>query len=286
MTPTIYDPCIASLGEGPVWEPLSQALWWVDIDHARLSMHCEDGNSRDWTLPRAASAVFRGGSGTEVLLATGRGLERFDMAVETLTALATLPDVALNLRSNDSRADAWGGVWISQMDRGAAAGKGAIWRLMHGKSQRVAAGLTVPNGIAFDASCGLAFFADSARHQVFRLALDRSTGWPEGAPELWLDLSAEGRVPDGAVVDADGLYWSAHWGAGVVAAYAPDGTEARRLTVPATQPTCPAFGGAGFTDLFVTTAATGLGERAQAADGAVLRFSGVVRGQPEPEVVL
>ena len=36
-----------------------------------------------------------------------------------------------------------------------------------------------------------------------RVALD-AEGWPKGSPETFLDLTAEGLNPDGAVVDAEG----------------------------------------------------------------------------------
>jgi len=54
----------------------------------------------------------------------------------------------------------------------------------------------------------------------------------------------EGAHPDGATVDAEGYLWSAHWGAGQIVRYRPDGTVDRSLPVPASQPTCVAFGGA------------------------------------------
>jgi L-arabinonolactonase len=51
-----------------------------------------------------------------------------------------------------------------------------------------------------------------------------------------------------------------------VVRHAPDGAVVSRLKVPASQPSCPAFGGADRKTLFVTSAREGLDEAALAAD--------------------
>jgi sugar lactone lactonase YvrE len=120
-----------------------------------------------------------------------------------------------------------------------------------------------------------------------KVALD-ADGWPKGAPQLWLDLQPEGLNPDGAVIDAEGLFWNAQWGAGRVAAYAPDGSFVREVTVPgAPQSSCPAFGGADLTTLYVTTALEGMSpsdRQKHPGSGQVFAFEGIARGLPEPQV--
>ena len=64
--------------------------------------------------------------------------------------------------------------------------------------------------------------------------------------------------PDGSTIDADGYLWSTRWGAGQVVRFAPDGSVDRVLTLPAPQPTCPAFGGPDLDVLYVTSATVGL----------------------------
>ena len=77
-----------------------------------------------------------------------------------------------------------------------------------------------------------------------RVALD-AEGWPVGAPEVFLDLTAEGLNPDGAVIDAEGVLWLAEWGAGRVAAYAPDGGVPARCRTVAARRNPPARPSAG-----------------------------------------
>ena len=92
-------------------------------------------------------------------------------------------------------------------------------------------------------------------------------------------------VADGAVTDAAGQLWIACWGAGCVICLDPQGTEINRLSLPAQQPTCPAFGGADLTDLLVTSAHIGLSDP-DAAQGATFCLPDTAQGLPEPRVVL
>ena len=94
----------------------------------------------------------------------------------------------------------------------------------------------------------------------------------------------QGAHPDGATVDAQGYLWSAHWGAGTVVRYAPDGEVDRVLAVPASQPTCVAFGGTELDLLFVTSARDGLSAQALAAQsgaGDVFVYKMDVKGLPD-----
>ncbi len=57
--------------------------------------------------------------------------------------------------------------------------------------------------------------------------------------------------PRGAVVDAEGCLWSAHFGAGRVVRYGADGRLLRSIEVPARFVTRPAFGGPQYRQLLV-----------------------------------
>ncbi|WP_338064225.1 SMP-30/gluconolactonase/LRE family protein, partial [Thioclava indica] len=48
-----------------------------------------------------------------------------------------------------------------------------------------------------------AYFADTPTSKIMTLALD-AQGWPEGTPEVFVDLTSEGLNPDGAVTDSEG----------------------------------------------------------------------------------
>jgi hypothetical protein len=61
-------------------------------------------------------------------------------------------------------------------------------------------------------------------------------------------------------VDAQGGIWIAHWGAGCVSRFDPDGGRERWINLPASQITRPCFAGADYSRLFLTSASDGVEE--------------------------
>jgi sugar lactone lactonase YvrE len=275
----IYDNRPCELGEGALWHPVCERLFWFDI--LNRTLHSQ---SESWTFAEMASAAGWIDRDT-LLIASETGLTRMDLTTGKRQAVARVGGPAT--RSNDGRADRQGGFWFSTMGRRAEPGAGAIWRWHKGELRQLFPGITIPNAICFTPDGKAAHFTDTVTAKMMKVALDPQ-GWPLGSPQVWLDLSAEGLNPDGAVVDAEGLFWNAQWGASRVAAYAPDGTEVRSVETPgAPQASCPAFGGADMTTLFVTTALEGMTQGVRAkypASGQVFAFPGVARGIPEPQV--
>lgn len=276
MTPLNAVRC--DLGEGALWHPARREVFWFDITGRAL--HSPD---RAWAFPRMVSAMGWVDA-QRVLVASETALVLFDLETGAESPLCDLEADNPATRSNDGRADPQGGFWIGTMGKRAEPGAGAIWRWHRGALRRLFAGITIPNAISFPPDGRSACFADTVTRQVLRVALD-AQGWPVGDPVCWLDLSAQGLNPDGAVFDAEGRFWVAQWGAGRVAAHGPDGAFLRALAVPAAHASCPAFGGEGLTDLFVTTARQGLA-RPGPLDGATLVARGIGRGQPEHRIIL
>jgi sugar lactone lactonase YvrE len=281
----IFDDRKCELGEGPLWHPAREQLFWFDILNKKL-LSRDGSGPLEWSFPEIVSAAGWI-SRDELLVASETGLSRFHLGTGSREPVAAAGSSAT--RSNDGRADRQGGFWFGTMGKRAEKGAGAIWRWYRGEMRQLFPGITIPNSLCFTPDGTAAHFSDTALGQVMKVGLD-ADGWPVGTPELWLDLQPEGLNPDGAVIDAEGIFWNAQWGAGRVAAYAPDGRFLRAVPVPfAPQSSCPAFGGADFTTLHVTTAQEGmsLADRLlHAASGQVFAFEGVAKGVPEPKVIL
>lgn len=285
---TLFDGRPCDLGEGALWHPGRQTLYWFDITGCRLLARGPAGPA-EWALPEmhSAAAAIAGDDGA-LLVASETGLWRFDLATGARRLLCPLEAGDPRTRSNDGRADPQGGFWIGTMGKRLERGAGAIWRWHRGELRRLYPGITIPNAIAFDPAGGHAYFTDTPTRQVMRVALD-AEGWPAGEPSLFLDLSPEGLNPDGAVTDAAGNLWVAQWGASRVAAHAPDGRFLRAVAVAAPHASCPAFGGADLTTLFVTTAREGMDDAALAAwpqAGATFAAPGAGQGRAEAKVLL
>lgn len=283
MSVEVFDDRPCTLGEGPLWHPTRKQLFWFDIIGQRLMTRTDDG-PQEWQFDRCVSAAAWVDD-DRFLIASDEDLSVFDLREGTSEYVASLEADNPATRSNDGRADPQGGFWIGTMGRNAERGAGALYRYYEGELRKLRANVTIPNATCFTPDGRHAYFADTAKHLVWRYTLD-ADGWPEGKAEVYLDHSETGLNPDGAVVDAQGNFWCAEWGASRVACYDPAGVLVQEVALPVPQPTCPAFGDG---HLYVTTALQGLPENAHDTaplSGQTLRIATNTVGQPEHQVLL
>ena len=284
MTP--WDDRTCELGEGPLWHPLRGQLFWFDILGRRL-LSRSNGYPEEWRLPEMASAAGWVDEST-LLIATETRLATFEIDTGRTRDVVGLEGGGARTRSNDGRADPWGGFWVGTMGKEAEAGAGAIYRY-HGRAlRRIRGGVTIPNSICFDRDRARAYWCDTTEGRIMMQAVDED-GWPAAEPETFVDLREENLNPDGSVVDANGWLWNAQWGAGRVAAYDARGRLQRAVPVPAPHASCPAFGGDDLTTLFCTTAREHMTEATlmeHPHSGGTYAIPGVAKGLPEPRVIL
>jgi sugar lactone lactonase YvrE len=276
------------LGEGPTYDPTTDTAWWFDILAGRLfEAHLSSGRIRSHALGRLGSALARIDPERQLIVADD-GLHIRTLGDGAMTLYRPLEADNPRTRSNDARVHPSGTFWIGTMGRNAEPGAGAIYALQAGEITRLFAGITIPNAICFAPGGAIGYFADTAVHALYRVALDPHTGVPTSEPEVLLRHGGVGWI-DGAVVDADGRIWSARWGGGCVDVYSPAGEHLRCLQVPARHASCPAFVGPGLSRLLVTSAWQDMDEAARAADpdhGRTFLLDVAGRGLPEPDVRL
>jgi len=281
MTAEVFSSVKCTLGEGPLWHPERKQLFWFDILGKRL-LSVVGEEERIWQFEECVSAAGWVGRDT-LLMASETGLWRFDLRTEERSLLCNLEADMPHKRSNDGRADPWGGFWIGTMGFDAEPGAGAIYRYYRGALQKLVADVTIPNAICFAPDRSCAYFTDTAVGKIMRQPLAAADGWPEGAAEVFLDLGDADFGADGAVVDSQGNLWNAQWGAGRVACYSAKGALLETVLVPTPQTSCPAFGGADLATLYITTAAEGI-EVAPA--GQTFSIQTQATGQREHQVIL
>ena len=278
----IHDDTPCELGEGPLWHPGRGQLFWFDIIGGRLLTR-EDGRTRSRRFDEHVSAAGWI-SETNLLVASETRLLLLDLESDRREDVVPLEADEPRTRSNDGRADPWGGFWIGTMGKKAEPDRGAIYRFHDGEVRRLFHPITIPNAICFAPDRSFAYFADTPTGVIRRTALD-DHGWPEGEVEDWLDLGDAPGKPDGAVTDAEGNVWNARWGGARVACHAPDGQLLREIAFGAAHTTCPAFGGPDMTTLFCTSAREGRSPP-EPDDGKTFAAEGVATGLPEPRVIL
>ncbi len=272
----IFDDTQCQLGEGPLWHPEREQLFWFDILGHRL--HTKGQHWQFDTYVSAAGWIDR----DTLLVASARALHRFDITTGDQEEVCPLEANNPVTRSNDGRADPQGGFWIGTMGLNAEDGAGAIYRYYKGELRQLFAPITISNAICFAPDGKTAYFTDTPTQKIMRVALD-ADGWPDGDAVVHIDLTGTDFRPDGAVVDAAGNLWNAQWGTARVAGYRPDGEFIRAHAFPARQTSCPAFGGPDLQTLYCTSAAVGL---SGADEGKTFAIPTDITGQREHQVIL
>lgn len=280
---SLFDQRQCNLGEGAFWHPSRKQLFWFDILEKKL-LTVENGNPLEWQFDEHVSAA---GWIDEnyLLIASETKLFSFNLDTSNFEDVCELEALIDNNRSNDGRADPWGGFWISTMGKAAEQNAGSIYRFYNGELRQLHDGITIPNSICFSPDETCAYFSDTSRQIIFKQTLTNEDGWPAGEAEVFADFSGEGLNPDGAVVDKKGNVWCAFWGSSQIICVSSEGRITQRVNVPARQPSCVAFGGDDFDTLYITSAREGMSSISE-NDGQTFRFRFGSVGLPEPRVVL
>ena len=272
------------LGEGPVWSPEEQALYWVDIVKAKLQRwHPESGEYRFWQLPNdIGSFALRKTGGAIVALRTGFAFLDFDSG-EVSPIFDPEADLSFT-RFNDGKCDRAGRFWAGTMDEEGPNTRGALYRFDPNAScTLMQPGIGISNGLGWSPDNRIMYYTDSVKHQIYAFDFDFDTGTIHNQ-KIFAE-TPEAYVPDGLCVDAEGFVWSAKWDGWKVVRYAPDGSVDLEVQLPVQRPTSCMFGGPELRDLYITSASIGLttGElEKQPEAGCVFVVKNAGQGLPEP----
>ena len=236
-------------GEGPVYDPLTDELLWVDIpaglvNVARLGPGFE--HVRSYATGDVVSAVVpRRDPADGWVVASRHGFSALDRS-GVVTAIAE-PEHTAD-RMNDGKCDPFGGFWAGSMG---PEGTASLYRLAPDGTCRTAlAGVTTSNGLAWRDPEHV-YYVDTPTRRVDLLTVTPDGAVTDRRPAF--AVPAEMGLPDGLTIDADGRLWVALWGGGAVACFAPDGTVLTTVDVDAAQVSCCTFAGPDLATLVITT---------------------------------
>ena len=279
---TVFDDRKCKLGEGLLWHPVRNQLFWFDILSKKLFSRINE-DKKEWQfneMPSAAGWIDK----NNLLIAFETNLSVFNLETSKIDKLIALEENNFITRSNDGRADPWGGFWIGTMGKNAEENAGKIYRFFEGKLEIIYDNITVSNSICFSPDKLYAYFTDTFTNKIMRQTLSKE-GWPKNKPEIFIDMTREKINPDGSIIDTEGCLWNAQWGAGKCSRYDSQGKFLEEIILPASQITCPSFGGEDFKTLYLTSAFIGLKSPENLA-GSVFKVNTHYKGQKEHQVIL
>lgn len=285
MAPRLACRIEAQLGEGPVWLPEEQALWFVDIKAGRIhrfdpeSGTCdtlEVGGRPSFVLPVAGGGMIAG---------SGSSLYRLEDGV--LGARLLRLDMPGHNRTNDATVDSAGRLWFGTMDDEERRPSGELYCLDRGRLTQSGWRAAVTNGPAVTEDARFLYHVSSSERIVWRIPLEHGACAKSGEP--FIHLNDDEGFPDGVVLDAEGCLWVALWDGWGVRRYAQNGRLLLHVTFPCSRVTKVAFGGPDLRSVYVTTARAGLDEAELARQplaGGLFVFDAPAPGLVMPRVRL
>jgi L-arabinonolactonase len=246
----------AVLGEGTIWDPRAQVLWWIDIWGQLIHRYTPATGADDsWASPEYLGCIgLRARGGLVVTMVSG--FYFFDPATGKFDPIVDPEaDIAIT-RFNDGKTDRQGRFWSGSMFE--APGKvqfvAGLWRLDPDLSaHKVLGNIGCSNGLAWSPDSKTMYFSDSHTTIVRAYDFDAATGDAENE-RVFVDVASTGGIVDGSTVDAEGCYWATLPVTSKVCRYDPAGKLMETITLPTDLPTCCEFGGPDLDILYVTTA--------------------------------
>jgi len=276
-------------GEGPVWHPAEQALYWVDIN--RFLIHRFDpgsGSVKSWFFDEPATALALTTRDDTLAVALGSRLVLWMPASDARRdhgfCLPGWPAVRLNEGRADPRGSLWLGSMRNNVSPDGAPGEcggtdGVLYRIdADGAVSEWKRGIGISNTMAWDPLHARFYFADTPSNEVRVYDFDKLTGAIGGERTFFAGFSRG--LPDGSAVDSDGYLWNCRHAGACIVRVAPDGEIDRVIEMPAVNITSCTFGGSDYRTLYVTSAALG-GPPGDRLGGSLFAIRTGTPGMPE-----
>lgn len=278
MQPELIADYQCHTGEGPLWHPTEQVVYWTDIPAGKLFRYDPATGRHEQVYQGEPVGGFTIQDDGSLLLFMARGAVAIWRDGSLTTVLEDIPDER-ETRFNDVFADPVGRVYCGTMPTKQR--KGRLYRLdPDRKLSLLLEGIGVSNGMGLTLDRKQLYYTDSAAKQIYLFDYDQSTGALSNR-RTFVDVTAEEGVPDGMTVDAEGYVWSARWDGWCLVRYAPDGHEVQRIRFPVKKVSSVIFGGPDYTDMYVTTAGGYDRTENGPGAGALFRLRLGVKGLPE-----
>ena len=239
------------VGEGPMWHPIENVVYWADIPQGRIfrydpnttehGLFFEGGEVGGFTVQDDGSLLLFMESGAVASLRQGK----LDYLIDEIES-------ERDTRFNDVIADPAGRVFCGTMPSDSHLG--SLYRLdTDGSISHVLGGIGISNGMGFTPDGKQMYYTDSPTHNIYIFDYEIATGELSNQ-RVFVNTGENDGIPDGMTVDAEGYVWSARWDGSSLVRYSPQGEQVNRIWFPARKVSSVIFGGDDYTDIYVTTA--------------------------------
>lgn len=248
----------AKLGEGSIWDPNKQVLYWIDIEDGllfeynpltKLTLTHKAGKKIGTIVPETNKTV---------ILALQDGVYRMFLENDSLEFIAKPSSLLDNQRFNDGKCDPDGRFWL-----GSIGPKNTcfLYKLDNdGTIAEMLDNITTSNGITWSLDSKKMYYIDTNSGKVRQFDYDLKNGTISNEKTI-VEIPGNIGYPDGMTIDSEGKLWVALWSGSAVHRYDPEtGELLQKISVPAKNVTSCAFGGKDLDELYITCASIGMSD--------------------------
>jgi sugar lactone lactonase YvrE len=259
--------CIAATGdvcgEGVLWEPDTQCIYWTDIN--RFLVHCyslQSGTLKTWFFLEPVTCVMETNRTDTLALSLGSGIALWKPGADERHApMFALPGWPL-VRCNDAGVDPGGAIWVGTMRnnvgengerRKADGSDGVLYRVDGtGAASEWRRELGISNTFLWSPDSSRFYFGDTLQNCIWSYEYDLASRSIRAEQPFFQGF--ERGLPDGSAMDTEGYLWNCRYGGSCIVRIAPDGKIDRVIELPVSNPTNCTFGGQHGNVLYVTSA--------------------------------
>lgn len=276
----------ADHGEGPVWDPVAQKIYWVDL----LQGFYFKGDLQENTMERFSVgqpvgflALRHNQEGLVMGVRDGFGF--YNEITQLLHLIEPSPEQQnLEVRFNDGAVDPKGRVFGGTMEWNGLENKGKLFRLNTDHSWNVLEeNIHITNGMGWNPKKDTFFLIDTNRHTVYAYDYDMGAGNISNK-RAYIQFE-DTEFPDGMTIDSEGGFWIALWGGGKLVHFDKLGNKIEDIEVPVSHPTSCCFAGTDLKTLIISTSKLPLSDKERIENplaGSLFKIETNTVGQIQP----
>ena len=162
-----------TLGEGPLWDPEQERLYWIDSFDGRVFRATAQGSEiRCWDVPQKIGSMALRKDGAGAVVSLQRGFHLLDFKTGEVQLIVDPEPGKTNNRLNDGKVDKQGRFVAGSMDTMEEGPNGALYRLDPDFSlHQLDSGIIVSNGPCWSPDGATFYFADTWTGEILALRL-------------------------------------------------------------------------------------------------------------------
>ena len=272
-------------GEGILWHPEEQAVYWTDINRFLIHRYDTAAKSlRSWFFDEPATAVLLTDEDNTFAVCLGSQVILWNPLTDARTPQGFRLPGWPSVRLNDAAIDPGGSLFAGSMrnnvnadgsDGEVGGNDGILFRIdPDGNVTQCEHDLGISNTLVWSPDHKHFYFGDSLSNAIWIYDYDSTTGNISKTGTHFAGF--ERGAPDGSAMDQGGYLWNCRYGGSCIVRVSPKGDIDTVIEMPVKNITNCTFGGKDMNILYVTTA--GSGER---LSGSLFSLETTVKGLPD-----